>query len=276
MGDQLNKDLIEKVFNCKVICSRSSNADIIAIGSGLKTYLYGQSAIRNIRKFIENIFIPKVNVWGTGFIDYTNSEEKFYKSKITFLAVRGELTRKRVEKITNKQQNIPTGDGGLLSSFLLDRMPTKKYELGIIAHFREKQDPFFAKLLNRSPKSIFIDVQDTPENVTRKIAECETIISSSLHGLIISDSLNIPNIHLIVTDKLLGDGYKFDDYYSSYGLRHNYITNKDLDKISSNYIIKSYSITKSMVDKKKTDLIKSFPCEINDKIKDRVKKELKI
>ena len=51
----------------------------------------------------------------------------------------------------------------------------------------------------------------------RQIAECETVISSSLHGCIAADSLNIPNYRI----KLSEHGYnrnidfKFDDYYTA-------------------------------------------------------------
>ncbi len=259
MGDRLNKDMIEKVFNCRVKRSSHYNADIIAIGSGLGTYLYGTSIVENIKKKIVGLLIPKVNVWGTGFINYPTKEETFYKRNIRILAVRGELTRKRIEKILNKEIKVPTADGGLLASFLLSEKPQKRYSIGIIPHFREKDNPCFKELLKKFENSTIIDVQDTPYNVTKKIAECECVISSSLHGLIISDSLGIPNAHLVVSNKLLGDGYKFDDYYSCYGLKHDFIKKEELSKVTTDFIKRNYKVPKKMVEEKKKQLIDVFP-----------------
>ncbi len=98
-----------------------------------------------------------------------------------------------------------------------------------------------------------------PSAVIKQIAECECIVSSSLHGLIIADSLGIPNIHVKVTNNLLGDGFKFDDYYSAYHLPHTLI---DIykDKLPTiEWINKHYQITSEMVDVKKQAMIKSFP-----------------
>lgn len=260
MGDQLNKILIEKVFNIKVKRSSFHFSDMIAIGSGLGTYTYDYNQKKNVKKTISSLLVrKKTYVWGTGFISYNTNKQKFYKKNMEICAVRGNLTKQRVEKIVGKKLNIPTGDGGLLSSYLLDKLPKKKYDIGIIAHFREKSNPVFTELTKKFDNCIFIDVQDDPINVTKKIAMCEHIISSSLHGLIISDSLNIPNIHLVVSDKLLGDGYKFDDYYSSYNLSHKYISIDDIGKINLKYIEKNYKITKEMVERKKQELINCFP-----------------
>ena len=66
------------------------------------------------------------------------------------------------------------------------------------------------------------------------ISECECIISSSLHGLIIADSFLIPNQMVHLTDKLYGDGFKFDDYYSNFDINPQIF---DLNK--SNLIKKS-------------------------------------
>ena len=131
--------------------------------------------------------------------------------------------------------------------------------MGIIAHYKEQDEPAFHNLLSRYPNSVFIDVTMTPEEVVNQIAECEVILSSSLHGLIIADSLNIPNRHIVVTDKLMGDGYKFDDYYSAYGLPHVYTDANSGVDISLEEVIAQYQITPQMVNKMQNDLLSAFP-----------------
>ena len=49
-----------------------------------------------------------------------------------------------------------------------------------------------------------------------QLSKCKRVISSSLHDLILADSLVIPNIRIILSNKIYGGNFKFNDYYSSY------------------------------------------------------------
>lgn len=260
MGDILNRDIIKKCFGYDVTRRSYLFGEVSGIGSGLGNYTLEGGKIKRLLKVCSGILSPKVNIWGTGFISYKDKDEALYKKKINFCAVRGELSKKRIEKLIGKKlDNVVLGDAGILASYILDELPEKKYDVGIIAHFKEKNELIFQKLYNKFPNATIIDVQDTPYNVTKKIAECKCIISSSLHGLIIADSLRVPNIHIVVTNNLLGDGFKFDDYYSAYGLKHEYVdTNKDTIN-SLEEVKKSYKITDEMVDKAKKNMLMAFP-----------------
>lgn len=259
-GDLLNEDIIQELFMCKVTKKGALSADLSAIGSSLAECQYSSSLKLRIRQFVYgNILCPTIHVWGTGFISYEENPRTFFHRDTIFSAVRGELTKKRVEKMLGKKLDIPTGDGGLLSSLLLKTPIKKKYTVGVIAHFREQNEPYFQNLLDNYDNSIFIDVRKSPKEVISHIAECEVIISSSLHGLIVSDSLRIPNIHVKVSTNLIGDGYKFDDYYSGYGINHNFIVAKDNHIPSVEWIKTNYKITDKMVEQKQKQLIDAFP-----------------
>lgn len=261
MGDELNKDIVEKLFGLKVARTNYLFGKISGIGSGLGNYTLEGPLWKRILKVISSVISPNVYIWGTGFVQYKEHDEKLYKKNIVFCAVRGELSKNRIERLKGERLNIPMGDAGILASYLLEgEQIEKKYDVGIIAHYKEKDEKVFKDLCEKFPNSTFIDVQDTPFNVTRKIAECKTIISSSLHGLIIADSLHVPNAHIVVTNNLLGDGFKFDDYYSAYGLKHHFI---DINKETINtleQVVNDYKITKEMVEKKKEEMIDCFPC----------------
>ena len=99
--------------------------------------------------------------------------------------------------------------------------------------------------------------------VFEKISKCEFVVSSSLHGLVFSDALGIPNLHLKVTDKLGGDGFKFNDYYSSFGVEHIFWDISKKNELPTIHNIKElYQISLSEVEKKKDALIEAFPREL--------------
>lgn len=259
MGDILNEYVIRDIFGYEVEKADRFSSDLSAIGSGLGSFLYNGHFAKKCYQFFKSRQSPSLKVWGTGFIAYSIPMNSFFRTNVTISAVRGELTRKRIESILGEPLNIPTGDGGLLSSFLLHEKQEKKYDVGIIAHFKEQDEPAFAEMVKHYPNSTFIDVKHDPITVIKHIAQCKTIISSSLHGLILADSLHIPNIHVRVSDKLMGDGYKFDDYYSGYNIDHRYITYGVDDLPSLKWVVESYTITPEMVEQKKKDLITAFP-----------------
>jgi hypothetical protein len=63
-----------------------------------------------------------------------------------------------------------------------------------------------------------IDVFLPPAEVIREILMCDHVLSSSLHGLIVSDAFHIPNRRIVVSEQVKFD-MKYDDYYSAFGLR---------------------------------------------------------
>lgn len=259
MGDLLNRDIIKKCFGYDVVRKTYLTGKLSGIGSGLGNYTYEEERWKNVLKAISGVSFPEVYIWGTGFVRYKDKDTKFYKKKTHICAVRGALSKKRVEKIIGNPIDIPLADAGILASYLLDIYPSKKYDVGIIAHYKEQNEKIFEDLLSKFSNSKFIDVRKTPYEVTYSIAECKTIISSSLHGLIIADSLGIPNRHIVVTDNLLGDGFKFDDYYSAYGMSHKFTDMNKEDISSIDEIIEQYEIPREMVEEKKKQMINCFP-----------------
>ena len=134
---------------------------------------------------------------------------------------------------------------------------TKEYDWGIIPHYIDKGDPLLNKL--KLPNSILLDIQEKPEIFIQKLVKCRKIISGAMHGLIAADSFCIPNIRMIVSDKIKGGDFKYNDYYSAFGLNtHDKI---DLRKIKGDVteLNFDYKITPDKVYKIQEDLIRSFP-----------------
>jgi len=129
------------------------------------------------------------------------------------VSVRGKLTAERIGV-----GEVPYGDLGLLAHKFAPP-PVRKYRLGIVPHYVDKQHPQ-VKAWSEVEGVTVIDVFEPPQTVIEKINECDTIISSSLHGLIIADALRIPSQWVKLSDKVIGAGFKFRDYYSIYGFEN--------------------------------------------------------
>ncbi|MDD2980727.1 MAG: polysaccharide pyruvyl transferase family protein [Hespellia sp.] len=261
MGDQLNRLLFQDYFGLDIQRSNFLIGECSAIGSGLDQYLFhGNARMRRAQRWY-GILKPSVVVWGTGFINYPGrKEELFLKKNMQFAAVRGELSRKRAEQLLGRRIDVPTGDAGILASELLRELPEKKYDIGIIPHVCDAKEEKLRELLEEYDNAVLIRLTDEPYHVIRQIASCRTILSSSLHGLVVADSFGIPNQHVVVSGKPLGDGFKFDDYYSAYGVEHRILDlRKEKNHISLEQIISAYRITEQMVWEKKRELLDVFP-----------------
>ena len=94
----------------------------------------------------------------------------------------------------------------------------KKYKIGYILHYIDK--PLITthpELFDFSHENTFIDVCQDWKSFIDRVVECEETISSSLHGCVISDAYQIPTTWFKLSEKVLGDGFKFADYLSGTG-----------------------------------------------------------
>lgn len=258
MGDKLNAYLMRRLFGYEIVRRTPLTCELSGIGSGLGQFTYSQKKWLSSAEVITGKLWPETFVWGTGFIDQ-REDAPFYRGNMKFCAVRGQLSKQRVEKLLGKQMKIPVGDGGILTERAFDRPIEKKYEVGIIAHYKEQGELVFMQLAQQFPKSLIINVRQSPEIVAEQIAQCECILSSSLHGLILADSFHIPNLHIKVSNAMLGDGFKYADYYSSYGIED---IKKDLNResIHSLYdVYDNYHVTPQMVEQQKNAMQAAFP-----------------
>lgn len=208
-GDALSPLICEMVSQRAVVLSSMKQCDLVSIGSLLQ------------RKK-ENLFSRAIFVWGTGFIE----APKPHKSKHIFCGVRGRKTEASIINI----ENVSYGDPGLLCSELLNSKQSNLiYEWGIVPHYKDRNSNTIMDLAKRLPGSKIIDVFNPPLETLKEISQCNRILSSSLHGLIAADALNISNGWIMPTDQIRGGTWKFEDYYSAF---ENYakspIINQDL------------------------------------------------
>lgn len=221
-GDQLSPIICKIISGCDVVYADVSDCDMIAIGSILS-------------RVKEHFFTKKIHVWGTGFIETVRR----HKTRHYIHALRG---KKTAGLLTNAEVKV-FGDPGLLCDLLIPNhndIP-KQYDIGIIPHYSEREHPELIKFMNKNPGITFIDVFSDTIPFLQKLASCRFILSSSLHGLIAADSLGIPNSRFILSGKIVGGDFKYEDYYSIYdmplpkSIALNEFSLKLQDRLAANY-----------------------------------------
>lgn len=258
-GDALNTLLIEKISGKHVVWADSLRAEYVCIGSLLESFIHTSGQVKYL---VKKFGFPRLRVWGTGFIAAKNEIFSFGEGKELFfrrmeiLALRGELSKKRLESALDKDLSyVPLGDPALLSPLLVSNRPLKKYKYGIIPHYADRDESMVSQLMDLLPSVRLIDVTVKPLEVINQILECENILSSAMHGLIVADAFIIPNVRLIVSDKIKGGDYKFNDYYSIYKDNdHNRIDLRSHHPIQTT--VKSEIISKLSSYRSKADEIK--------------------
>ncbi len=195
-GDDVNSVLINLLSQKSVIpCQYSFHRGehYLCIGSIIQWYSNKNSII-----------------WGSGLL---YPVERLVKPK-KVLAVRGPLTRDCLLKCGIDCPPV-YGDPVLLFPRFYHPKIDKRYKLGIICHCSEIQS---MENVFKMPEVLFIDIRKYGEwtDFIDKILSCECVLSSSLHGIIVSDAYSIPNAWCRFTNYVAeSNGFKFRDYYLS-------------------------------------------------------------
>lgn len=183
-GDILSPFILREMGYTITEANRNSSGKFMCIGS--------------TAKFIK----PNDTVWGTGIMRDFDPIEKNAK----YLAVRGPLTGAKVGC------NI-YGDPGLLCSHFWPMKSVERNPLGFIPHYVDynKHDIDGNDQINL--------LNANPIKVINEVIKYDSIISSSLHGIIVAHSYGIPAGWWQPSNKLSGDGSKFEDYARSVDIK---------------------------------------------------------
>lgn len=198
VGDILNPYLIQKISGKETTLARSRRVKhVLPIGS------------------IIHFGTKKSTVWGSGIIHPSQLPPANILKKMRYKAVRGLLTKQELESYDINLDDIPLGDPAvLLPLYYSPQKTARRFRVGIVPHFVDADNPVLLKHLN-DEDVLIIDIKQNPEDFIDQINSCDYIFSSSLHGLIISDTYKVPNAWLRFSDKVIGGDFKFHDYYST-------------------------------------------------------------
>lgn len=199
-------------------------------------------------------------VWGSGFIG--KDSVFFYAPPKNVLAVRGPLTRQKLSEL-----NVPCpevyGDPALLLPGLYKPEVAKKYDVGVVLHYSEKEK-YSKQFIGESV--LLIDVMDyNALKVVDHILSCKKIISSSLHGIIIAQAYGIPT-YWIKISQIGYDDFKFHDFFQSVGIMEPRYINAKTKSVDD--ILQNISLPPLNYDPR--PLIDSFPYPVDDTLKQNI------
>lgn len=257
-GDALNLCLLQTLFGVDIRYEDIKKCDCVCIGSLLQLLVVPPLSFRNK---IKRFFAHRIAIWGTGFINQAPEFPHTLSRKTRIYALRGKISLARMQKYTKRRlRNVVLGDPGLLANRLIDtKKIEKKYKLGIIPHYVDKNNPLLDNI--NVEQSVIIDVQKPVMEVLVQIAQCENIISSAMHGLIVADSLGIPNARMVLSNKIVGGDYKFQDYYSAFDMAMPppLIMTPDTHVTNVDFIKQEYRVSSEKIEQICQKLLKVFP-----------------
>lgn len=195
-GDALTPYLIEKISGANVeFCYANSDPALVMVTGS-----------------ILGCSIRSGKVWGNGCAFETDLDPSCFSppsDDFQILATRGALSKKLVEQ--SGHQPLAYGDPGILLPQYYTSHSVKKYKMGIICSWVDYDD-----VVNncKDPDVLIINSMGTVENIIDKICECEVLVSSTLHGFVAGVAYKIPVLLVTFSDKMIGDGFKYRDFYT--------------------------------------------------------------
>lgn len=215
-GDDLNYYFLRKLTGRPVIMYHNFK---LAKWFHLKNYLCIGTLLDAV-----NYSNKQTVVWGAG----VSGQDRDFIIPHKMCAVRGYKT---IEFLKNRNYPFPTvvGDPALLlprfyePKFRGERREEGgeknlwKFKIGIIPHVIDLKHPIVEEIRKNHPEILIMDLAHYQKwtDVIDQICSCDCILSSSLHGLIVSDTYGIPNCWIELSGKIPAGYFKYQDYGTS-------------------------------------------------------------
>lgn len=160
-----------------------------------------------IGSLLQSWTYDKAIVWGSGVLT-----SKGMLPEANYLAVRGLHTVSRLREQGHRVSET-IGDPAILLPRIFPVQKGPKHRIGVVLHYFHQnrlKDKFHDDIL-------IISLLDSIETILNQINDCELVISTSLHGVIVSHTYGVKAIwaKYLKDDLNKGDDIKFYDYFSS-------------------------------------------------------------
>lgn len=214
-------------------------------------------------------------ICGTGFISENADlgslgwtfKNNVYNVPKNILFVRGKKTR---DKFIKMGVNCPEsyGDLGLLLPLVykMKKSNIYKYKVGILPHYvdKERLDQIKKFLNDNNISYTILNIMSAHkcQNLINELSECEFLITSTLHGIILGIAYNIKTIWIKFSSQATGNDFKYHDFFSSLDYEYNHV---QLNNIVLDQFIK---IPKSNLLNLGLNMITKIPFYISNKCKE--------
>jgi len=271
-GDELNYYLIKEITGRPVIFYQNF---ILAKILKLKNYMcIGTMLDAN------NCSNEQTIVWGSG----VSGLERSFTHPAKVLAVRGPKTKEFCNRygvscpeiygdpalllpLVYKPKGTPPSTlprrEGTLFETRNSKLETKRYRIGIIPHVVDLHHPVIGEIREKyADEILIIDLAHYKKwtDIIDHICSCEKILSSSLHGIIVSDAYQIPNCWITLSKKAIIGHFKFLDYFSSVNrIIKDWVVIKTTDDIFQATVS---CASKEVINIIQRDLLKTAPFDI--------------
>ena len=217
-GDDINYWFLNEICNDK----------IVSYDWSILTRVFRRSYVMGIGSILTMFDIENSIVWGSGIL---LPNKPFVGRPKEVKAVRGPLTR---QKLIDAGINCPEvyGDPALLLPLFYTPSVKKVYKLGIIQQHASIGNPLLDGVRNDEDVLIInIGKYNHWLDIIDQVCMCETIISSSLHGLIISEAYKVPNVWTFIKGDNPESFFKYHDFFMALGAdREPFIVNEILKR----------------------------------------------
>lgn len=191
-----------------------SEKPVISYDWSVLTRVFDRPYVLGIGSILTMFDLDNSIVWGSGIL---LPQKTFLGKPREVRAVRGPLTR---QMLLDSGIDCPEvyGDPALLLPLYYQPKVEKKYKLGVIQQFKSVNNPLLDGIRHDSDVLVIrIGQYKHWLDFIDEVCMCETIISSSLHGLIISEAYKIPNVWTYIKGDNPEDLFKYHDFFQSLG-----------------------------------------------------------
>lgn len=207
LGDELTPIILRRLYGVDALHASLDDAEIACGGS-----LLGWVGDRSPR----DTPIDPLHIVGSGFMSIDDTIDDSPNTVVH--SVRGYLSKMKLG--VHDTSSVTVGDPGLLVSKIareLSGSTSSGGRFGVVLHHRHSGNDSVKRRFDHLSVD-FIDIRtDDLDRFAAEIKSYDGIISQSLHGLIIADSLGIPNAWLELGPIHAGGAFKFLDYFSTVG-----------------------------------------------------------
>lgn len=208
-GDWVNRPLVEALSGKPAV---SVDIDFKYAQKNQTQFDEGQVLYMVIGSIVAHADSQTV-IWGAG-LQNAGISLKEHPKKVC--AVRGPLTREQLIWQGIHCDEV-YGDPVLLMPRFYNPKVEKKYKIGVIAHRSDADNKYIRDFCEAHEDIKFINMRSRSMSTVDEILECEAILSTSLHGLIVADAYGIPSAWGRASEKIPGGYFKYRDYYQSIG-----------------------------------------------------------